>query len=684
MSPILLLVIASGFVQVVKQFAPEDQHWVRCLTDIATRHLASGRTLAISLPSSEHSPRMADVGQHLLGQIHQENHWSLIVCPDSNNTTGSRVIPDDDRTNYIVFVTFSCSSHEISPTLDKRFSSLDFKHKLMTSWNTRTRFVIAVENCCTAKSSRKISQQILSYLWMYKVINVVIVIQQAHRQNLSTSTSVRSRHMKLELYTWLPYHSPNQCTQVEDVVLLNTWVMDGNGYFEQELNLFPQKIGKQLNGCPLRVMARSFDNMVEYKQPLTNHSDSRKSVIVDGWEIKLLRIITNSLNMTEKYLLPPYSFDVGNQVVGAIEALVYGKADIVFGGVESRVQWGWEDYIDITNSYFSRRMLWYVPCSFQHPRWSSIFRIFSQKLWFCLVISLAVISITLTVFSKRGVAYSKSHVYWTVMTSFTCAWAVILGITAPVLPRTAAVRVAFLAWILFSLAVNAIFQSFLTTFLTESGYENPIEDTDHMLASEIKYGYHPLFDHVYLESGDVQAQKILSNRVLCPEYAICLKWAKIHKNISLILDELSTEEQYASSRLMDENSKPLLCRLADGVIMHGNNVMLMHTGDPLLESINDIIQRVVESGIFMQWKKSHFDKMKLRAGAIRICSPLGNYYSFAMKHMQPAFYLLLMGFTVSTFIFVLEMAHHSASRMSFVQRKTRIVSKRQIEMSDLR
>jgi hypothetical protein len=450
--------------------------------------------------------------------------------------------------------------------------------------------------------------------------------------------------------------------QVENVVLLGNWVMDGKGFFVQESNLFPQKVGKRFNGCPLRVIARRFHNMVEYGQPATNYSDSHTSAIEDGWEIRLLRIVTNSLNMTAKYLPAPDSFESQNNLLGVVQTLVSGKVDIVFGGVESRARWGWEDYIDTTSSYLSRRMLWYVPCAFKHPRWSSIFRIFSRQLWLCLVISLAVISTTVTIVARCGGTYSKSSVYWTVTSSLTCAWAVILGITAPVLPRTTTVRIVFLAWLLFSLAVNVTFQSFLTTFLTESGYEHPIEDMDHMIASEINYGYHPILDEVYRESGDVHAPTILRNRVLCPVHAICLKWAYTYKNISLILDELSTEEQFARSRLMDENSKPLLCHLDDGVIMHGNHVMMMHVGDPLLDRINDIIQRVVEAGIFMQWKKSLFSEIKLRAGAIGIYSPLNNYYSFTMNHMQPAFYLLLMGFGTSTFIFILELTHHSATR----------------------
>ncbi|KDR23129.1 hypothetical protein L798_15211 [Zootermopsis nevadensis] len=649
MSLVRLFLIASGLVQVARLISSDELHWVRCLVTIARRHLASGRTLAISLPTAERESRMADTGERLLGYLQHSHHWSLIVFRDSSDATVSTASMGNHCINYVVLVSSSCNSRELRLKLDRRFSSLDFRHKLMPSWSARTRFVIAVENNCNGTNPRKLSEQIISILWIYKVTNVLIVMQEEYYRNASTSAG-RLRHQKLGLYTWFPYESPNRCTQVENAVLLGNWVMDGKGYLVQNSNLFPRKIGKRFNGCPLTVVARNFHNMVEYKKPATNYSGSYTPVIERGWEISLLTIVANSLNMTARYLPAPNSFESQNKLLDVVQALVFGEADIVLGGVESRARWGWEEYVDTTISYLSRRMLWYVPCAFKHPRWSSIFRIFSPQLWLCLVTTLAVISTTVTLVSRCGGARSKPRAYWTVTDSLTCAWAVILGVTAPALPRRDAVRVVFVAWLLFSLAVNAIFQSVLTTFLTESGYKSPVEDMDQMLASEIKYGYHPVLDDVYRQSGDAHASTILRNRMSCPVHAICLKWAFTFKNISLILDELSTDEQYASSRLMDENSKPLLCPIDDGVVMHGNHVMMMHVGHPLLDRINDIIQRVVEAGIFMQWKNA-----KLRAGALGIYSPLNNYYSFTMNHMQPAFYLLLMGISTSAFIFILEL-----------------------------
>jgi len=361
--------------------------------------------------------------------------------------------------------------------------------------------------------------------------------------------------------------------------------------------------------------------------------------------------------MTEKYVPTTNSFEFQNEIVGVLQSLLSGEADVVLGGVESRARWIWVDYIDSTVSYFSRRIRWYVPCAFKRPRWSSIFRIFTRQLWFSLIMSLILLTIALTLVARRG-RNSEVEVYRNVTSTSMSVWAVMLGATAAALPRTAPVRVTLLSWLFFSLAINAVFQSFLTAFLTEPGYERPIENIDQMLDSEIKYGYYPLFDDVYLVSGDANSGTILRNRIKCPVFQVCLKWAYMYKNISLILDELSVEERFSSSSLMDENARPLICSLEDGIIMYVNNVMMLHKGDPRLERINDIIQKVVEAGIFMQWKTSHFESMKIRAGAIRVYSPLSNFYGFNIKHVTPAFCLLLIGFGVSILMFILELAFY--------------------------
>jgi hypothetical protein len=179
-----------------------------------------------------------------------------------------------------------------------------------------------------------------------------------------------------------------------------------------------------------------------------------------------------------------------------------------------------------------------------------------------------------------------------------------------------------------------------------------------MLTSKIKYGYDPNIDYLYNETDDAIDHTILKNRVPCHSATACLQWAHDYKNISVILFDELVEEKYSNSSLMDENSKPLICPLDDGILMTAKFAMLVHAGYPLLERIDEIIQRVVEAGMFMQWRKLHFEMIRIESRKIHSYSLLDDYYSFTLEHMQPAFYMLLMGLCTSTVIFLLELANH--------------------------
>jgi len=77
-----------------------------------------------------------------------------------------------------------------------------------------------------------------------------------------------------------------------------------------------------------------------------------------------------------------------------------------------------------------------------------------------------------------------------------------------------------------------------------------------------------------------------------------LDWAKYQKNVSVLLSDYVAEIWYAQCDFLGENSEPLLCRLEDGVFFNTGQTMLMLHGDALMKRANEIIDRLVEPGIY--------------------------------------------------------------------------------------
>jgi hypothetical protein len=239
---------------------------------------------------------------------------------------------------------------------------------------------------------------------------------------------------------------------------------------------------------------------------------------------------------------------------------------------------------------------------------------------------------------------------------------VILGLAVPTMPRTPSIRSLFLALVCFSLSFNTVFQAFLTTFLIDSGYKTPIQNMDELFDSGIKLAYqeglNPFFDMV----DEPYASKVRSIRANCPSLQDCMDWAVYQKNVSLLFVDTHAETFYDSGYFVGENSEPLVCGLEDGVVFKLGLSMIMFHGDPLMKRVNEIIIRVVEAVLHNYWIKIELNKYKVHAHRIAIFNLIDEYYSFKLHHLQPAFYILLMGWFISVICFIVELLYNRVLR----------------------
>jgi hypothetical protein len=129
------------------------------------------------------------------------------------------------------------------------------------------------------------------------------------------------------------------------------------------------------------------------------------------------------------------------------------------------------------------------------------------------------------------------------------------------------------------------------------------------------------------------------------------------KNVSVILSDISAEENFALGKFVGENSEPFLCKLKDGVFLRTGRTMIMLRTDPLMRRVTEIIDRVVEAGIYNFWISLKLNLYKILSHKISLFHPLDDYYSFNLYHIQPAFYLLLCGWCLSAVCFMVELLY---------------------------
>jgi hypothetical protein len=86
--------------------------------------------------------------------------------------------------------------------------------------------------------------------------------------------------------------------------------------------------------------------------------------------------------------------------------------------------------------------------------------------------------------------------------------------------------------------------------------------------------------------------------------------------------------------------------------------MMMLHGDPLMKRVNEIVDRVIEAGLYNHWISLLFNKCEIISRKTAIVQELDEYYNFNLYHMHTAFYLLLMGWCLSTICFIVEVLYN--------------------------
>jgi len=589
-----------------------------------------------------------DVQQELIAEIHRTAIWSVVVTVDGKITIAGRSDFIDRVGSYIIL------------TPDGNIKSLEAEinasalegTKLTRLWKSEARFVVAGAN------EFKMSKQtdILDYLSKFGIYNCIIVSPEHYILEEVYSRQININDvdtgMKLGVYTWFPYQSSDRCTDVNDITLLDSWVISAQGHFTKNTDLFPRKITNSLNGCPMKAVVRNSDWI--YTTYYDNDTNSNASVVtlVSGFETDLLMMVLKEMNMTFVHIPTPEGFEIEESLTdNLIRAMFAREAFIALGLLGTHILVN--PFLDSTNSYYIISFRWYVPCSVKYPRWSSIFRILSVELWLVLIISIVNAGISIT-YVGRYSCTSEWQGYKTLTSSFTNVWAVILGVSVSTMPRTPSLRSLFLGWVCFSLAFSTVFQAFLTIFLIDSGYKTPIQNMDELFGSGIKLYYPPDFDFIFENGDDTEISIIQTNLANCPSYEVCLDWAMYHKNISILFADLDAEYYSADNLILGESSEPLLCRLEDGIVYNNFLRMVMLNGDPLLGRVSEIIDRLFEAGIYNFWISLDMHMIKFASRKIAIVNPLDEYYSFNLYHMQPAFYLLLKGWCLSSLCFLFE------------------------------
>lgn len=654
----LIPLIACGFVQVAftlrnnELLTTQQHHIIMCITDIINRHFTPWQPLHVSLPAyisqTNNGLQMVD---NLLGILHDKIHWQLHVSLAGGMTFEAVQHNYEKPYSYVLFTS---SEREENVTVDL-LSQMDIMNS-KSFLNPRAKFLVVISEHLSA-SPKLLALSIISNLYKYyKIINLVVLtpiykpLFPDEAENLTHS----GRH-QLNIYTWFPFTSSEYCNTVKDVTHLDTWLVGKQGYFLNGVNLFPEKIPRNLNGCPIKITWVSPQEDTETRL----HYNTENGAIPHfaQIEINFVASLLQKLNLTIIYdIQPANNMSHIKQIFYLMDKLVSGACDVAFGGLPLHIRF--TVFAEATVPYFQTGLSWFVPCAKHLYRPGTIFRVLSLPVWFCFgVVFLLVVATTWILAIRAKTIESKRYI--NLANCCYIVWSATMSVSVPQMPRTSLIRLFFLLWVLHCFAMTTVFEAFFTSFLVEPEMEKQIESVEELVSSGLEYGYPSSLDKYVEEINDWTYKEIRLRHSDCISYESCVERA-IQSDFATVSSTYLVDYVLASM-ISNELSHPL-CQMSRNVISYSVSMQLSK-GNPLLGSINQIIKRHTESGLadrfFRNFRNSSMKKYMLlfKVKEHKSSNDADIYVAFSLFHLHFVFVSLFIGLVVSTVSFLCEITY---------------------------
>jgi hypothetical protein len=636
----LLLPVCVAGLQAAMHVHQPVHHLADCILSTSVQYFSAGRTVVFSSFFNDENlthlgtETILDIENKVSASLNLVGLWPITLFRStgavmkhnlyvSNNT-------NDKHFSYILIVT--CKERSWDGACDYvRRMIMDLKTS--PAWNSRGKFLLVVCHCVPDGMQNGL-KNLLEGLWFFKVFNVVVLYPSTHRT--------------VEIYTRFPYYLPSaRCGQFLSVVQLDTWVqIQDKGFFLRNATLYTENIPRDLHGCILRASAIKFHPYIICDE---------NGNIEGGIDVQVLRTVSEKLNTSVEFRIPPGKERKGQQLpngtwTGLKGDLIYDKADVIIGCFLINS----DDHMmfDDTSVYHSDRFTWIVARATPYPRWLSMSRVFTPLSWLLLFVSVLIFGFIMKYLP--AFKYSESNTHWSISKSILIAWAAFLEAGVPEMPRGNTLRVLFLSWVIYSLAINTLYQAFFTSYEVDPGLHHQIDTTEELLHTPVVFAFSSPLDPFFTDD----MLKRLKPRIRC-DPTKCLEYVATVYNATTFIGRVFLG-YHREELIKKENRHEVHPFRQDSFQLHA--VLMLQKGSPFLLQVNEIIARIVEAGLVDYWKEAIIEERRLKAGILALESLKDSFVKLNVLHLQGAFIFLFIGFAFSFIGFLAEIFFGKMSR----------------------
>jgi hypothetical protein len=649
---VTLVYLATKIMALPETSTADHRQVVLCAVNIVTRYVSTGQPLLVSFSNGDGFDEYRTVSSELLEELHALERWPVYILYEG---TRGGLLQGYKARKYLSYIVIPRSVQLGVEAMMESVISQVRNLQEIEAGNPKGVYLVILLNA--SKVNGEMIINLLASLWEWKVLDVIVMVESTYQRS-----GVRDMETKLDLFTWFPFQSPRDCTRVTDVVLMDHWE---NGHFAKNADLFPQKITRNLNRCPLMASTMNWGNLVTLPFESTREGNAPKVTYKEGLEVIVYRNILETFNMTASFKIHENIYGqvwgdydpVNNTYTGVIGDAKFGRSNISFCGLPKNPFY--ESHVDSTHSYFESGFHWYVQCARPRPRWQVFVRTFALSVWVSLILAFVAFAIVMWGLAKFPDELQEPTHYRNFVGTLQALMAVFLNVSVNRLPVQIVLRLFFCLWIWSSFALTTVFQTYFTSYLVDPGNEKQVSDVEELLTSKLTLtfdnGYEDLFKDM-----DERAKLILSRHVPCPNFKACARRTATLGDAATILD---FEQFYVfKHKFVDENGDSLLCRLPDKISGY-QITMFMQKGNPLFRPVDGVILRLVEAGLVDFWWRMIVDRQKFTTEKETTDAPI-TFFVFSLSHLYVAFTFLALGFCLGILVFILEILYKNCRKVT--------------------
>ena len=103
------------------------------------------------------------------------------------------------------------------------------------------------------------------------------------------------------------------------------------------------------------------------------------------------------------------------------------------------------------------------------------------------------------------------------------------------MPRSLRLKVLFVVFVWYYSAISTVFQTFLTSFLADPGYENQLTSLEDILDSGIEFGYDVVARMFFTLSSDLRHKEVAERAEIYSITEVCIDRTRMRATLPLLL-----------------------------------------------------------------------------------------------------------------------------------------------------